>query len=659
MNAKTVFSENRWERDEDHLYFLPDDVFQSMEQPKSAFLVGTRGTGKTTLLKALNWKEGLTNKSLQRALGRDTFGKKYIGVYMRLARELPNYFGKRLSDGQQFAATLFTLYIDCVWIEAVAEAISALIVTQSLKPRPIFRFDPTLEFKYISEVFDKFPKTRLFELRKSDYTFANYAKIIHELRKQLERDVLLSTDISSLLKQYSSDQFGSFGQFIGKIFGDFCDKVSLSPGKWHFKICIDEPEWFTDEQKRIINTVVKLAEWPCFFILAHVRSHFGHGDISSTTSPNVSLTDDDRTIIDLDSLFGRKREFYEGVATVRVRNVLKNNKVKFELRKILSELNINFLLEQIIHESKSDKAARWLILAKALAATPFWKAKLKAVDLDVEEVASGSVKESGTPIYQAYQIEKLAIQIPEPETLGWEKRGQLRAELRKRMVASYLCLCNDLKRIDVLYAHDRMVVGMSDGCIRTFLQIMHELYTESGRSLLNFLREPLSYKTQHKAILRASTNKRQAIPSSRVRYPNEVGGLVECLGKIVHSLQSEGPGNAPLRSNERGLFKVSLDLSIAEMKYILDGADNGYIRLVSVGDAYLVFRLHNSLAAYFKFSYRGAYSITTALSWDDIRQMIACESERRDDLAKQITARLANAEDPRQLGLFKELDYGK
>jgi ABC-type lipoprotein export system ATPase subunit len=57
-----------------HLYFLPNDVFSRLEQPKPTYLIGSRGTGKTTLLTALSWKEQLNNPYLSEKL--DNAGKR-------------------------------------------------------------------------------------------------------------------------------------------------------------------------------------------------------------------------------------------------------------------------------------------------------------------------------------------------------------------------------------------------------------------------------------------------------------------------------------------------------------------------------------------------------------------------------------------------------
>ena len=83
MYERSPFSLNRFEHEYGgkHLYFLPPSFFQRLEIQKPVYLIGSRGTGKTTLLHALSWNERVTNKSLQREINKPPLAGKYIGVY--------------------------------------------------------------------------------------------------------------------------------------------------------------------------------------------------------------------------------------------------------------------------------------------------------------------------------------------------------------------------------------------------------------------------------------------------------------------------------------------------------------------------------------------------------------------------------------------------
>lgn len=81
---KSPFATARFEHEGTHLYYLPTDLLKPLEEERPVCLVGGRGTGKTTLLKALNWEERLTNSSLKEQLGSHPFENRYIGLYLKL-----------------------------------------------------------------------------------------------------------------------------------------------------------------------------------------------------------------------------------------------------------------------------------------------------------------------------------------------------------------------------------------------------------------------------------------------------------------------------------------------------------------------------------------------------------------------------------------------
>ena len=54
VTSKNPFHVNRWEDEQEHLFWLPP-IFDKLEENRCVFLIGTRGAGKTTMLKALDW----------------------------------------------------------------------------------------------------------------------------------------------------------------------------------------------------------------------------------------------------------------------------------------------------------------------------------------------------------------------------------------------------------------------------------------------------------------------------------------------------------------------------------------------------------------------------------------------------------------------------
>jgi ABC-type lipoprotein export system ATPase subunit len=57
------FEGQRWEHDAEHIIYLPE-IFAELEKRQDLYIVGSRGTGKTTFLKALNWNTRVENRSI-------------------------------------------------------------------------------------------------------------------------------------------------------------------------------------------------------------------------------------------------------------------------------------------------------------------------------------------------------------------------------------------------------------------------------------------------------------------------------------------------------------------------------------------------------------------------------------------------------------------
>ena len=81
------FSLGRFEHDTRfrHAYFLPTDLYAKLATGVPTYLIGGRGTGKTTLLKAFEWRERLYNPFLQEALNGNAFADSIVGIYVKLS----------------------------------------------------------------------------------------------------------------------------------------------------------------------------------------------------------------------------------------------------------------------------------------------------------------------------------------------------------------------------------------------------------------------------------------------------------------------------------------------------------------------------------------------------------------------------------------------
>ncbi|MBZ0105944.1 MAG: hypothetical protein K8H84_09980 [Sulfuricella denitrificans] len=643
MRSQSPFSLNRFEYESRHLYYLQKELFERLEDPKPIYLVGSRGTGKTTLLKALNWEERRDNRSLQDQIATDPFAKKYIGVYLKLPEIQFDVLRRWLYGREDEYAVIFSFFLDLIWLEELIDAISELIVND------IFDISADIEQARVKDITDEFVYTLGADGRRPS-TLKDLSRRIRNARETIEilgRQKPEPTDVIEKFRIVG--QVGEFGRRLGELLQELCvthDSDKNSYKQWHFKICMDEGECLDSFQQRIINTMLRVSRAPVFLVVSYVSMP---SDLSTTLVNNFTLQSADRELIPLDSLSEKDfLELAEGVATIRSQAISGDNNAVFRTRITLGELDINQLLQQILSSSVSPTAKKLLETGKALAENPFFLSK------------ADKTHRTSLPIYEAYLIEKLNLEAPSPTSEHWERRKDTSAGFRKKFVASYLSICADIET-EVRYASADMVLQMSDMCIRDFLHQLDAIYECADWELPKFLSTQVPMEVQNKAIKIASEKKYRSIPKSGVSEPSAVGAIIDGLARLTAIIQSRSSDGSHLRSTERGIFLISNEslLSLENEKSILqtikDAAEAGFLRIDAQDKNELRFRVHTSLAARYGFSYRGAY-YPLSLEWRDLNELMRSESEAETKKAVNVIAGRLDRSMPENLSLFDEIN---
>jgi hypothetical protein len=289
-------------------------------------------------------------------------------------------------------------------------------------------------------------------------------------------------------------------------------------------------------------------------------------------------------------------------------------------------------LSGILQDSEDPQAAQLLALANELAPT------LKPAEASTEEPYSNQ-----PPIYQAYIIDRLKLPLPTDASTK-ERRAQASAELRKRMVAAYLCICTQVNQ-QVRYAFAEMVLQMSDKCIRDYLDQMHEVFVKAGLDVAAFTATQVAPELQDRALKTASAKKKEHIPSSGVGSPAETLRIVDALGQLTARLQTTLREDKALRSSERGLFVLKTNTGEAvlgvALRLLKEAAEAGFLRIVEDGVDQWRFRVHCSLAAAYGFSYRGAYYSTRIRLSELVALYREEDSKRRAEIIDEIGTALS------------------
>lgn len=648
MINTSPFSLARFEYEAMHLYYLPRK-FDSLQEFKPTYVIGSRGTGKTTLLNALNWEQQLTNEELKRQLKSTFAERRYIGLYLRAPRfQCDKFEAWLLPHGEPLYAAIFSTYFDLAWLEVLTAALAQLLASGDLSV-------PTAdEYATTRAVLQRFPELVAELSDPEERSFKELSAIFLRRREGLENLALWKSPVEPefLTKRYPLRHHGEFGRVAGTYLAEFCDLNTylgepIARRKWHFKVCVDEAEYLSQFQRLVINSIVRLASVPVSYVIAYVRAP---DNASATLLPNMSLQQADRDFVKLDFMSDPEfKELAEGAAAVRLRHHLDDPVKVFQTRSVLGELDINRLLNGILAESESPRAKELLARASVLAESPFLRALVTASSGGGAHAAD----RASPPIYQAYIIDRLGLTLPTPDTPRWKKRAQDSREIRKRMVAAYLCICADLRQA-VRYGSADMLFQMSDKCVRDYLSQMNELYVDFGAPLPEFLTSVIPLPKQDRALKAAAAKKRDFLPQSGVSSPRDAAALVDGLGELTARLQSMSDSQTALKSSERGVFSFRPGPVPAEdeqrlVRLISETAEAGYIKILEQ-EKQLEFRVHCSLAAAYGFSYRGAY-YKVAIGYEELLAIVRCQTDQKERAA--VVTRLAQALDSADISTMK------
>lgn len=601
MSEFSPFASKRYEYSGNHVYYIPPDVFRQLEQPIPTYLIGTRGTGKTTLLKALSWNERLYNRSLQAQLKRRPFDGQNLGVYFKLPNVQLSLIERWLSDEpDDLYGTIVSFYLDLCWLEAIQPAIKQLEAAGTLR----------ILQERISDLADHFrqlwrahPECKhLFG--EPGNTVDSVFSLMHPMRRGIERFARTATQPDLAADALPMGQIGSFGRTVGRLLVD--SLTGPSDGQWSIRVCMDEGEVLTLRQQRAVNSMVRLTEWPVFYLVSYVsRPH----DVTGTFLPNQTLQHADRQILVRDDMTDAAfRKLAEGVVNVRLKAHV-GAKVRLSTKKVLGTLSIDNLLLRILRDSESRPGRE---LLEAALNTPGY-----------------SASDGGPPpIYETYLRRvrpELARSVGES---AFERRKQSSASIRKQMVAAYLSICDEV-HARPMYASAEMLEQISDKCIRDFLWQMESIFARYGGQIETFLNDrPISVAMQNAGLRDAAELKMALFLERVISAPAEANRFVEGLGMVTARIQSRGRNYEHIRTPERGVFSYRRDAAFSEsvgtqnLALIRDAAEAGFLRIVDDSEPDEIrFRVHASLAPHFNFSYRGAYYSAGTLSDEDIYRL--------------------------------------
>lgn len=496
--VKTPFAEYREEQLKLNIfdYFVEPSFFERFCDTKPILISGARGTGKTTILKALTMAESNNREQYLKL-------NNYIGIYYRLDLNITTAFkGEDLEKDkwEKLFAYYFVAKLSCELIEQIA------------------KIKEKIQLENETELCQKYAK--LFSRANNVFTL-----------EQLQ--LLISDELGNIrdyINNYAYSKYPHIGDYA-TIIREMPKDLLISSSAYNMRdktifYLVDEFEGLYDWQQKIVLSFVKYADK--FQSYKICMRPDGLKTTETVGAEYVRETDDIRTIELNELILENKDDYYKYALDVCKRRMelfyIKNNIEGFS--------NINF--EELFEEVKEDKELEII-----------FQRKEQDLKKDIEEfmkqinVTDNKVLEFFTNNFFDFLLCRLLyIKNTKKESFNqiyshvYNKDDKYYDAIGnyKYALIYYLCLRFN---IDKNYSGFNTLVNISGGTLRYLLELCDEIFERAVSSDKFSYDNPkkISCKIQTEAVMFVS-NKRVNQISAIPQLGLNIRTFVMALGKI-------------------------------------------------------------------------------------------------------------------------------
>jgi len=659
--ALNPFRPTRWEHHSDGrplIWF--SETADSLSADKSAYVYGSRGSGKTSLLKGICWEDLCFNESLQ--LQRRLLDFRHVGIYIRF----PDHISSSMAtadwklvlpsapDPDYEYHKFFSLALELICAERTLDTCHSLRLLSAVA------YTPGAELRVVEDFIEEFPEICSFAAQQPR-TYLDLGRVLRQLVRRMN-EACGQGSVQDLLKSLPPrEPYQVLSYLVERI-----SAGSRMPGHGRnfqvaFKYCLDDCEVLSPIQRKSLNTVVRVSRSPISWVISSVGTP---QDDSETFLISQPLTDADRRVLSLDERDRADfRELCQSVVSLRLlfalpaehRQGKSTDQISafFSLEDRLGRRDVNDLMYQMARKSNRPLSKIVMRAAELLASD------VRLIDRKIAE--NYSPKQGRLPMYEAYtllhwrgredafrtdfgdeelsRLRSLAPRFRDQAFMGWLRRKQQNALLH---------FSSTLRVRRIPFAGANIIMSLSDSSIRDFLEIMGEIYDayvvdrrwdrSEPTNLERFAssRTQIASAVQTTGIYAASDAYLDGIARRPEIDADVVARLINGLGHLTSFLQSNPSDPRVFGSTERGVFLVdypkedgaSLSFEDRFVHAALKQAElAGYLRPVEAPRAVsatqpggtakvIAHRLHRRFAPHFRFSFRGPYELVRISSKD-------------------------------------------
>ena len=547
--------------------FCPISKYWSLFNDQHEILVGTRGCGKTLLLKMMRYSmlNKLSDTKAKKLIRDKNFIAFYVPLHLEYIKKLSN---STLSKDKK--VSWFRFSFNCVLAQSVIIEINALLndlIDDDLK---------RIEVEYnLSKLIDEY-----WEIDTNTPVF-RFSKLREKVDKLYYTTDPLKDDLSNTPNAFKH----SLASSLSSISNILCEKLQISP-TWI--VCVDEAEFAEECYQECLNTAFRSDTGRIAFKVATL--HFYH-TTRATLDADINVMDGQDfkyTIIDMKY---DERDFVHGADSL-VKTRLASVGIELDgVKDFLETLETDNYIDYFSKEMKYDRYPRELLENQIMSQLS--NNSRSHNDGKTQQERKKPVIDKLAPIFylrEMYKLSKTGARIP-----GW-------------------------------YAGASMARRISQGNPRLFIRIMNRIFDEAkGKKI------PLTVKMQHKSMMDFSISfckETQTLEKIGPEAKKQLDYVSEELQKQTHKseLTQVGITFRVSKNTDISKHKAWIEKAVAFSRLTID--ENS---LKTQIDTETVYHLSSTYATAFWLPLRTHSSPPTISFLDEVNSMYFVKNPKKKD----------------------------
>ncbi len=606
--TSTPFNEYREEQSGIKLtdYFVRPEFFDQLSDNKPKMIYGSRGTGKTTILKAM---------ALDQVYDKEKFLKheNYIGVYYRTDLNISSAF-----DSKDFSADfwhkLYSYYFTCSITRALFETITNVKDLIGANEKNICK--EVLLFYGFNHI-------------------DTLAQLVLEI-KTIEKSIEIYLNNMPYQQPPKIGAFASMLRDIPKIIIDNCN-TDLMKDK-HFIYLIDEFESLKEYQQKAILSMVKYADQRHTYIIG--LRPLGLKILSTIGDEYIRETDDYNTYI-LDSDAANYLTFAKKVCDKRLELFYKKyypqiNEIPtidnfFEIKQTVDEIELLFNNSNIQHEHIKRV-----------------EAFLNAFEIDDESISDLLIKKQELFYFIVLKLIKernrntiITIPLIKNEVYAFTNPDRSHKDFIHNYRTALLFYILHLYSKNKLYSGFQTITNLSGHTLRYLLEMCNEIFLHMYREDREIYSHPhlIPMKIQSEEIFNVSQRRFEQIKSvpdigPRMRqFMNTLGSLASTLHEDSQLAKFE-PNHFSIRADTQPHLNIDAFLIECVFRGVLIQYEDNKIKVKnSISHYQFSYQIHPIYTPKFQISFRKKQKFD--LSIDQISIMIGTDIKEINKLIRK------------------------